>query len=106
MSKKVINQNSNYDSEFIDSIGSNFIFDENPINRLKNTSYNLKENGVVKKIDRVPLRPSRRRVRAAINLLPVLKTLVAPMFPDPIFLTSPKPANFVRTKPNGIEPNI
>ena len=50
MSKKVINQNSNYDSEFIDSIGSNFIFDENPINRLKNTSYNLKENGVVKKI--------------------------------------------------------
>ena len=43
MSKKVINQNTNYDSELLNSIGSNFIFDENPINRLKNTAHNLKD---------------------------------------------------------------
>ena len=35
MSKKVINQNTNYDSELINSIESKFIFDEKPINRLK-----------------------------------------------------------------------
>ena len=46
MSKKVINQNTNYDSELLNSIGSNFIFDENPINRLKNTSNNLKKDNV------------------------------------------------------------
>ena len=38
MSKKVINQNANYNSELLNSIDSNFIFDENPINRLKNTN--------------------------------------------------------------------
>ena len=64
MSKKVINQNSNYDSEFIDSIGSNFIFDENPINRLKNTSYDLKENDVVKKIDKIT---ELRQLKEQIN---------------------------------------
>jgi len=46
MSKKVINQNAIYDSELLNSIGSNFIFDENPINRLKNTS-----NDLIKKKD-------------------------------------------------------
>ena len=47
MSKKVINQNANYDSELLNSIESNFIFDENPINRLKNLTSNLiKENNV------------------------------------------------------------
>ena len=46
MSKKVINQNANYDSEILNSIESNFIFDENPINRLKNTTANLKQNDV------------------------------------------------------------
>ena len=64
MSKKVINQNSNYDSEFIDSIGSNFIFDANPINRLKNTSYDLKENDVVKKIDKIT---ELRQLKEQIN---------------------------------------
>jgi uracil-DNA glycosylase family 4 len=34
MSKKVINQNTNYDLELINSIGSNFVFSETPINRL------------------------------------------------------------------------
>jgi len=43
MSKKVINQNTNYDSELLNSIESNFIFNENPINRLKNTAINLKK---------------------------------------------------------------
>jgi len=52
MSKKVINQNTNYDSELLDSIGSNFIFDTNPINRLKNTTNNQKKENNVDEIDR------------------------------------------------------
>ena len=52
MSKKVINQNTNYDSELLNSIDSNFIFEENPINRLKNTSGNLKKRNVVDEIDK------------------------------------------------------
>ena len=47
MSKKTINQKTNYHVELISSIGFNFIFDENPINRLKNTTNDLKiENSV------------------------------------------------------------
>jgi len=42
MSKKVINQNANYDLELLNSIESNFIFDEKPINRLHNTNSNFK----------------------------------------------------------------
>ena len=52
MSKKVINQNANYDSELLKSIDSNFIFDENPINRLQNTSNNLKRENEVDEIDK------------------------------------------------------
>ena len=52
MSKKVINQNTNYDSELLNSIGSNFIFDENPINRLKNTAKDLKKENGVNQIDK------------------------------------------------------
>ena len=52
MSKKVINQNTNYNSELLDSIGSNFIFDENPINRLSNTSNVLEPDNIVEKIDK------------------------------------------------------
>ena len=52
MSKKVINQNTNYDSELLNSIGSNFIFDENPINRLKNTAKDLKKENDVDQIDK------------------------------------------------------
>jgi uracil-DNA glycosylase len=52
MSKKVINQNTNYDSELLNSIDSNFIFDENPINRLKNITYNLKKDIDFKGIDK------------------------------------------------------
>ena len=52
MSKKVINQNTNYNSELLDSIGSNFIFDENPINRLSNTPNVLEHDNIVEKIDK------------------------------------------------------
>ncbi len=40
MSKKVINQNTNFKLELLNSIGSHFIFDENPINRMENTTNN------------------------------------------------------------------
>jgi len=50
MSKKIINQNTNYDFELLNSIESKFIFDENPINRLKNTTTNLgAENSIEQK---------------------------------------------------------
>jgi len=52
MSKKVINQNSNYNWELLNSIGSNFIFDENPINRLKNTAKDRKNENDVSQIDK------------------------------------------------------
>jgi len=52
MSKKVINQNTNYDSELLNSIESNFIFDENPINRVKNTAKDLKKESDVNQIDK------------------------------------------------------
>ena len=52
MSKKVINQNTNYNLELLNSIGSNFIFQENPINRLKNTPHNLKNESNVENIDK------------------------------------------------------
>ena len=42
MSKKEINQNTNYDTELLNSVGSNFIFDKDPINRLINSTNNLK----------------------------------------------------------------
>ena len=48
MSKKVINQNTNYDLELINSIGSKFIFDENPINRLKNINAITNEESIDK----------------------------------------------------------
>ncbi|MDB9831936.1 uracil-DNA glycosylase [Candidatus Pelagibacter sp.] len=52
MSKKVINQNTNYNLELLNSIGSNFIFGENPINRSKDTDNNFKienNNGMIDK---------------------------------------------------------
>ncbi|MDB4082008.1 uracil-DNA glycosylase [Candidatus Pelagibacter sp.] len=52
MTKKVINQNTNYDSELMNSINPNFIFNENPINRLKNNTYDLKKDNTVNKIDK------------------------------------------------------
>ena len=52
MSKKVINQNTNADSELINSIESNFIFNENPINRFKNSNNILKTKNVDDKINK------------------------------------------------------
>ena len=44
MSKKVINQKANYDSELLNSIESDFIFDENPINRSQTISNNFQKD--------------------------------------------------------------
>ena len=52
MSKKVINQNTNYDSELLNNIESNFIFDKNPINRLKNNTKDIKKENDVNQIDK------------------------------------------------------
>ena len=52
MSKKTINQNTNYDLELLNSIDSNFIFEENPINRFQNTTDNQKKDNVFDGIDR------------------------------------------------------
>ena len=52
MSKKPINQNTNYNSELLNSIGSNFIFDKNPINRIKNTSNNSKKENDVEELNK------------------------------------------------------
>ena len=51
MSKKVINQNANYNSIFLDSIESGFIFDEKPINRL-NKSSSSKTDKIMTNIDK------------------------------------------------------
>ena len=53
---------------------------------------------------KAPLLPSKINVKKAIFLLPVLKTFVAPIFPLPIFLISPKPDILVKTNPKGTEP--
>ena len=50
MSKKGINQNTNYNSELLNSIGSDFIFDKNPINRLKGAISNLEKVSDVNEI--------------------------------------------------------
>ena len=49
---------------------------------------------------------SNINVNNAINLFPVLKTFVAPILPDPIFLISPYPEIFTIIRPKGIEPII
>ena len=40
----------------------------------------------------------------ATNLFPVLKTFVAPTFPEPTFLISPNPNNFVKINAKGNDP--
>ena len=42
MSKIIINQNTNYGLELLDSVESDFIFDEKPIKRIRNADSNLK----------------------------------------------------------------
>ena len=55
---------------------------------------------------RKPLKISKQRTMNATNLFPVLKTFVAPTFPEPIFLISPKPNNFVKINAKGNDPII
>jgi len=52
MPKKEINQNTNYNSELLNSIGSNFIFDENPINRYVNVANITEANSDNLEIDK------------------------------------------------------
>ena len=52
MSKKVINQNTNYDLELINSIESTFSFDKNPINRLKKTTENSNLKNNIENVDK------------------------------------------------------
>ena len=53
-----------------------------------------------------PLPPSRIKVAAARDLRPVLRTFVAPIFPEPTLRISPCPANHTSSNPNGIDPTI
>ena len=62
--------------------------------------YNLKRiNNGIKLFDK-----SSIKVKSANVLFPVLKTLVAPIFPLPIFLKSLLSNNLVRIRPNGMDP--
>ena len=47
---------------------------------------------------------SNVKVKYPIVLFPVLKTFVAPMFPEPTFLISFFKKIFVNIKPKGIDP--
>jgi uracil-DNA glycosylase family 4 len=49
MSKKAINQNTNYDLQLVNLIESNFLFNEKPINRLNNTHIAINNESIDKK---------------------------------------------------------
>lgn len=57
-----------------------------------------------RKIGSAPFAASRRRVARASFLLPVRRTFVAPILPEPIVRRSVSPNRRVRMRPNGIEP--
>ena len=59
---------------------------------------------LIKRIGTIAFIISKNKVAKPISLLPVLKALVAPILPDPIFLISFFKKNFVNKKPNGIDP--
>ena len=48
--------------------------------------------------------PSNNKVKAPKDFFPVLRTFVAPIFPDPISLRFLLRKIFVSIKPNGIDP--
>ena len=52
-----------------------------------------------------PFETSNKRVVKAKYLFPVLRTFVAPIFPDPIFLISTLLKIFVNISPKGTEPH-
>ena len=69
------------------------------LSKLKSLKYNCK----IKKGTN-PLKTSKLRTIIAKILFPVRKTLVAPIFPDPILRISPKPDTFVKINANGNDP--
>ncbi len=52
MSKKIINQKRNYNTELINSIESSFIFEKDPINRFKNADIASSKNYAEEKINK------------------------------------------------------
>ena len=58
------------------------------------------------RIGTTPLKMSKNKVKPAINLFPVLNTLVAPIFFEPTSLMSLFKKNLVKIKPKGIEPDV
>ena len=53
---------------------------------------------------KTPLKISKHSTANAKDLFPVRRTFVAPTLPEPIFLISPCPNNFVSIRANGIDP--
>ena len=51
-----------------------------------------------------PLSASKKRVNIAVSLFPVLRTLVVPIFPEPISLISILETYFVNKYPKGTDP--
>ena len=52
MSKKIINQNRNYNSELLDSIESQFIFEKKPVNRFSKTKISHIQNNLEEKLNK------------------------------------------------------
>ena len=52
MSKKIINQNRNYNTELLDSIESRFIFEKKPINRFSKTKISYTQNDLEEKLNK------------------------------------------------------
>ena len=53
---------------------------------------------------RAPLPPSPSRVSRARSFRPDRRTLVAPMFPEPMLRGSPAPASLMLMTPKGVDP--
>ena len=51
-----------------------------------------------------PLSASKKRVNIAVSLFPVLRTLVVPIFPEPISLISILETYLVNKYPKGTDP--
>ncbi len=52
MSKKIINQNRNYNTELLDSIESQFIFEKKPVNRFSKTKISYTQNDLEEKLNK------------------------------------------------------
>ena len=52
MSKKIINQNRNYNTELQDSIESQFIFEKKPVNRFSKTKISYTQNDLEEKLNK------------------------------------------------------